>query len=162
MVSYFQERQESEYLTQNPVFDALYCEEEEDVRFDGNVYGGLGDFDEIQKEESFACLSEHDLVWEDDELDALLSKERCVEMGTNGCLETTREEAIAWMLKVIGFYGFNAATAVLAVNYYDRFIARVCFQKDVPWMTQLAAVACLSIAAKVEETQVPVLLDLQV
>ncbi|KAM3202462.1 hypothetical protein P3L10_030086 [Capsicum annuum] len=29
-------------------------------------------------------------------------------------------------------------------------------------MSQLAAVACLSIAAKIEETQVPILLDLQV
>ncbi|CAI9770268.1 unnamed protein product [Fraxinus pennsylvanica] len=35
-------------------------------------------------------------------------------------------------------------------------------QKDKPWMSQLAAVACLSLAAKVEETQVPLLLDLQV
>ncbi|KAH0752220.1 hypothetical protein KY285_005368 [Solanum tuberosum] len=35
-------------------------------------------------------------------------------------------------------------------------------QKDKPWMSQLAAVASLSIAAKMEETQVPLLLDLQV
>lgn len=53
-------------------------------------------------------------------------------------------------------------TAVLAANYYDRFVTSFCFQKDKPWMSQLAAVACLSIAAKVEETQVPLLLDLQV
>ncbi|GFQ00184.1 cyclin-d3-3 [Phtheirospermum japonicum] len=65
------------------------------------------------------------------------------------------------MLSVIGYYGFSALTAVLAVNYYDRFITSLCFQKDKPWMSQLASVACLSIAAKVEETQVTFLLDLQ-
>ncbi|PHT71053.1 Serine/threonine-protein kinase CTR1 [Capsicum annuum] len=43
-----------------------------------------------------------------------------------------------------------------------RFISGFCFQKDKPWMRQLAAVVCLSIAAKMEETQVPLLLDLQV
>ncbi|XP_065863694.1 cyclin-D3-1-like isoform X4 [Euphorbia lathyris] len=36
------------------------------------------------------------------------------------------------------------------------------FTRDKPWMPQLAAVACLFLAAKVEETQVPLLLDLQV
>ncbi|KAH0695603.1 hypothetical protein KY284_015657 [Solanum tuberosum] len=66
------------------------------------------------------------------------------------------------MLTVIGHYGFNALTAVLAVNYFDRFISGVLFQKVKPWMSQLVAVACLSIAAKVEEIQVPLLLDLQV
>jgi len=35
-------------------------------------------------------------------------------------------------------------------------------QQDKPWMTQLAAVACLSLAAKMDETEVPLLLDFQV
>ncbi|KAJ1396752.1 Cyclin-like [Sesbania bispinosa] len=43
-----------------------------------------------------------------------------------------------------------------------RFLFSFRFQNGKPWMTQLAAVACLSLAAKVEETQVPLLLDLQV
>ncbi|PSS02686.1 Cyclin-D3-1 like [Actinidia chinensis var. chinensis] len=34
--------------------------------------------------------------------------------------------------------------------------------REKPWMIQLLAVTCLSLAAKVEETQVPLLLDLQV
>ncbi|KAJ6340551.1 hypothetical protein OIU77_008337 [Salix suchowensis] len=36
------------------------------------------------------------------------------------------------------------------------------FGKEKPWMTQLAAVSCLSLAAKVEETQVPLPLDFRV
>lgn len=35
-------------------------------------------------------------------------------------------------------------------------------QKGIVWMMQLLAVACLSLAAKMEETEVPVSLDLQV
>ncbi|CAH9104053.1 unnamed protein product [Cuscuta europaea] len=73
-----------------------------------------------------------------------------------------RNEALGWMFNVIGHYGFNTLTAVLAVNYFDRLICGVSFQKDKPWMSQLTAVACLSIAAKVEEIDVPLLLDFQV
>ncbi|KAL0350718.1 UNVERIFIED_CONTAM: Cyclin-D3-3 [Sesamum radiatum] len=168
MVSHFYEQ---ESLLHNPIFDALYCEEE---RFDECAGGGLGlkepeieDFNEIQQK-PFAFLFEHDLFWEDDELATLLSKEKKQARLTDdviisdGSLKMVRNEAIRWMLKVIGYYGFNAMTALLAVNYYDRFVTSRCFQKDKPWMSQLAAVACLSIAAKVEETQVPLLLDLQV
>ena len=35
-------------------------------------------------------------------------------------------------------------------------------QQDKPWMNQLEAVACLSLAAKMDETEVPLLLDFQV
>ncbi|KAL8473028.1 hypothetical protein ACS0TY_030030 [Phlomoides rotata] len=168
MVSQFQEQ---ESLLQNPIFDALYCEEE---RFDeclGSVFDfkepEIGDFNKIRKN-PFAVLFEHDLFWEDEELATLLSKEKkqahliLDEMNPDASLKTMRNEAIKWILKVVGYYGFNALTAVLAVNYYDRFITSVYFQKDKPWMSQLVVVACLSVAAKVEETQVPLLLDLQV
>ncbi|KAL5723331.1 cyclin protein [Ranunculus cassubicifolius] len=77
-------------------------------------------------------------------------------------LSVAWQEAVEWMLKVDAHYGFSPLTAVLAVNYLDRFMASVSFQRDKPWMTQLAAVACLSVAAKMEEIQVPLLLDLQV
>ncbi|GER30922.1 cyclin D [Striga asiatica] len=151
---------------QNPIFDALYCEEE---RFDDGFVlkdSENSDLDQIKKT-PFA-LFEHDLLWEDDELACLLSEEkkqaRLIRdvIESDGCLKMSRDEAVKWMLKVIGHYGFGALTAVLAVDYFDRFIASICFQRDKPWMGQLAAVACLSIAAKVEETQVPLLLDLQV
>jgi hypothetical protein len=35
-------------------------------------------------------------------------------------------------------------------------------QQGKAWMLQLLSVACISLAAKMEETEVPVLLDLQV
>ncbi|KAE8680655.1 Cyclin-D3-2 [Hibiscus syriacus] len=74
----------------------------------------------------------------------------------------TRKKALEWIFKVKAHHGFNALTIVLSVNYFDRFISSFNFRKDKSWMGQLAAVACLSLAAKVEEIQVPLLLDLQV
>ncbi|RAL49402.1 hypothetical protein DM860_012835 [Cuscuta australis] len=73
-----------------------------------------------------------------------------------------RAAAVRWILRVSSHYGFSALTPVLAVNYLDRFLSGVIYQEDKPWMVQLAAAACLSLAAKVEETHVPLLLDLQV
>ncbi|GMI89698.1 CYCLIN D3;1 [Hibiscus trionum] len=144
------------------VFDALYCseenwEDEEESCFDN---GGFN------KSNPFPVLLEQDLFWEDDELSSLLSKEvqnqlfDSVEADRN--LAKARREAVEWVLKVNAHYSFSALTAVLAVNYLDRFLFSFKFQSEKPWTTQLAAVACLSLAAKVEETQVPLLLDLQV
>ncbi|CAL5348976.1 unnamed protein product [Camellia sinensis] len=56
----------------------------------------------------------------------------------DSAISVARMEAVEWMLKVNAHYG------------------------DKPWMIQLAAATCLSLAANVEETQVPLLLDLQV
>ncbi|KAL1536508.1 cyclin-D3-3-like [Salvia divinorum] len=140
---------------QNPIFDALYCEEE---RFDDPK------LEEIEK----PPFANHDFFWEEEELKNLLIKEINEiplifdEIISDSSLKSARNEAISWMLKTIRCYAFNASTASLAVSHYDRFITSRCFQRERPWMSQLAAVACLSVAAKVEETQVPLLLDLQV
>ncbi|XP_028772767.1 cyclin-D1-1-like [Neltuma alba] len=76
-------------------------------------------------------------------------------------LRTAREEAIKWMLKVQGYYSFTPGTAYLSVNYLDRFLLSHPLPKDEAWPLQLVAVACLSVAAKMEETRVPLLVDLQ-
>ncbi|KAE8008010.1 hypothetical protein FH972_004560 [Carpinus fangiana] len=87
---------------------------------------------------------------------------RCI-LETDSAISVARSEAVEWMLKVNAHYGFSALSAILSINYLDRFLASHHVQRDnKPWMIQLVAVACLSLAAKVEETQVPLLLDLQV
>lgn len=158
---------------QNPpmVFDALFCEEEgfgEDLGGNG-IEGESDDPCEIVGKLSpfpFVLL-ENDLFWEDHELASLITKEEetriCFgDLNSDGALLVARKESVDWILTVTAHHGFSALTAVLAVNYFDRFISSLQFQKDKPWMSQLAAVACLSLAAKVEETHVPLLLDLQV
>ncbi|CAL9128355.1 cyclin-D2-1-like [Musa acuminata AAA Group] len=72
-----------------------------------------------------------------------------------------RQEAVTWILKVHECYCFRPLTACLAVNYLDRFLSRHCLPQN-EWALQLLSVACLSLAAKMEETLLPSLLDLQV
>ncbi|TKY55674.1 Cyclin-D3-2 protein [Spatholobus suberectus] len=150
------------------LLDALLCEErdtfEED--FDGGEIDN-GDPSARKSQSSPLVLLDNDLFWEDEELVSLISKEGethlcSLSVIADGPLEGPRVEAVNWISKVCGHYGFSALTIVLAVNYFDRFITSLRFQRDKPWMTQLTAVACLSLAAKTEETHVPLLLDLQV
>ncbi|ESW27808.1 hypothetical protein PHAVU_003G234000 [Phaseolus vulgaris] len=77
-------------------------------------------------------------------------------------LVSPREEAINWILKVHAYYSFRPETAYLSVNYLDRFLLSHTLRHDKAWPLQLLSVACLSLAAKMEETKVPLLLDLQV
>ncbi|PKA47865.1 Cyclin-D1-1 [Apostasia shenzhenica] len=73
-----------------------------------------------------------------------------------------REAAVSWILRVNAYHHFQPLTAYLAVNYVDRFLSAHRLPKTNGWPLQLLSVACLSIAAKLEETFVPSLLDLQV
>ncbi|KAE8701192.1 Cyclin-D3-2 [Hibiscus syriacus] len=157
-----EETQQQQIKSPPLILDGLLCEEED-----------LGDYSfetETVKKKAFVVpffLNEHDLLWEDDELISLMSKEKQAHVGNiDVCSEVSfvsaRKRALDWIFKVKARHGFNSLTMLLAVNYFDRFVLSFKFQKDKPWMGQLAAVACLSLAAKVEETQVPLLLDLQV
>lgn len=161
--------------TENPAFafdDNLLCDEQEqDLDFGCGVGVRFGLIEqEIQIVKQKAHLFTHfdnDLLWEEDELSSLLSKEKNVILGegdlfSNRVLMVLRKESVDWMIRVSTHFGFVAMTTILAVNYFDRFLLSPSFQKDKPWMNQLAAVACLSLASKVEEIHTPLLLDLQV
>ena len=157
------------------ILDALYCEEEKWEDDDENEEEHSRSFQGINNggnETPFLLpllLLEQDLFWEDEELLSLFSKEteQTQEISEKNTMDlndfsSSRNEAIEWILKVNSYYGFSTLTSVLAVNYFDRFFSIFQFQSDKPWMFQLTAVTCLSLAAKVEETHVPLLLDLQV
>lgn len=73
-----------------------------------------------------------------------------------------RMDAVDWIWKVHAYYGFGPLTACLAVNYLDRFLSLYQLPEGKAWTTQLLSVACLSLAAKMEETYVPPSLDLQI
>ena len=164
---------EAQELQDPPMaLDALFCEEEgleEDFGENGIEEEESENCDAFLKKQSFCPLVvlENDLFWEDDELSSLIKKEEqthfCYsDLSSDEALMEARKEAVEWIFTVKAHYGFSALTIVLSVDYFDRFISSLQFQKDKPWMSQLAAVACLSLAAKVEETDVPLLLDLQV
>ncbi|CAK9163600.1 unnamed protein product [Ilex paraguariensis] len=81
-----------------------------------------------------------------------------------------REVAVDWIRKVVdgltfnalAYFSFGPLCAYLSINYMDRFLSAYESPKWKAWMMQLLAVACLSLAAKMEETEVPLCLDLQV
>ncbi|XP_049355795.1 cyclin-D3-3-like isoform X1 [Solanum verrucosum] len=135
------------------LLDSLYCKDET--------------FQVFEVKPKSVSLLNQDLIWEKEELESLLSKEEENQMYNvvinNPFLSVFRKEAIEWILEGVDYHNFSAQTAILAVNYLDRFLFSLQSQSEKqPWMNQLAAVTCLSLAAKIEETQVPLLLDLQV
>ncbi|XP_057810944.1 cyclin-D1-1-like [Salvia miltiorrhiza] len=103
-------------------------------------------------EESIAGLLE-------DERDLAIVRGRAVDRPIDA---SVRAEFVAWILKVQCYYGFQPLTGYLSVNYFDRFLYCHQLPKMNGWPLQLLSVACLSLAAKMEERLVPSLLDLQV
>lgn len=81
----------------------------------------------------------------------------------NGALDLSRRrDAVDWIWKVHAYYSFGPLCAYLSINYLDRFLSAYGLPQGKSWMMQLLSVACLSLAAKMEETEVPLSLDLQV
>ncbi|KAK7386735.1 hypothetical protein VNO78_27070 [Psophocarpus tetragonolobus] len=75
---------------------------------------------------------------------------------------SVRKEALDWIWKAHAYYDFGPCSLCLSVNYLDRFLSVYELPRGKSWSVQLLAVACLSIAAKMEEAKVPSCLDLQV
>ncbi|CAL5080345.1 unnamed protein product [Urochloa decumbens] len=153
------------------LFDPLYCPEEHlDLYHDETPGGGEG------AEEHWPDEHEPPPAALDEELPALFEALRAredaaavvppalppaPEDGYGGA--AGREAAVGWACGAVARLGFSALTAALAAAYLDRcFLAGGALRLgDQPWMARLAAVACVALAAKVEETRVPLLLDLQ-
>ncbi|XP_071730950.1 cyclin-D3-3-like [Rutidosis leptorrhynchoides] len=152
---------------QNPNFaigDSLLCDEQ---HCDFDFGSSLLNKQEDEQDPNFIHFQQHDLLWEVDELLCLLNKQKenahFVCYNDDVSLMVSRKESVDWMIRVSSHYGFVALTTVLAINYFDRFLVTTTFQRDnKPWMNQLVAVACLSLASKVEEIQTPLLIDLQI
>ncbi|KAK6154184.1 hypothetical protein DH2020_013823 [Rehmannia glutinosa] len=67
-----------------------------------------------------------------------------------------RKEALDWIFKACAHHNFGELCLYLAINYLDRFLS-----EGKKWIIQLAAVACLSMAAKIDEVNVPSIVELQ-
>ncbi|CAA6657524.1 unnamed protein product [Spirodela intermedia] len=80
-------------------------------------------------------------------------------------LKYARSAAVRWILRVgvphsrlRGYFGFSPQTAYLSVIYLDRFFVKRTIDRQ-SWAIQLLSVACLSLAAKMEECRVPALTE---
>ncbi|KAA8530775.1 hypothetical protein F0562_005457 [Nyssa sinensis] len=109
----------------------------------------------LQSEESFGLMvdKERELMPKDDYLKRLRSGD--LDLGV-------RREALDWIWKAHAHYSFGPSSVCLSVNYLDRFLSFYELPRGKTWTVQLLAVACLSLATKMEETEVPMTVDLQV
>lgn len=141
--------------TQSLSLESLFCQEEDA-------------FESLEQETSDKkCnfdLVKEDLSWEDEELVSMFSREKQTHVflqEKDHSMVVARTRAIEWMLNVKAYFGFSCLTTFLAINYLDRFLCSFQVDNDKPWTMHIAAVTCLFLAAKIEETKVPALLDLQ-
>ncbi|KAI3451207.1 hypothetical protein Pfo_007872 [Paulownia fortunei] len=114
------------------------------------------------------CLSEECIGWMVEREREHLPRDDYLKRLRNGELDMSlRRVALDWMFKACAHYNFGELCLYSAMNYFDRFLSvyelPVCSLErgDKKWAIQLVAVACLSLAAKIEEVNVPSTVDLQ-
>ncbi|KAJ3674349.1 hypothetical protein LUZ60_004965 [Juncus effusus] len=71
--------------------------------------------------------------------------------------KSLRSEAIHWILRTSIYFRMGFQTAYMAVSYLDRFSLKRSIDKEKPWSVRLLSIACLSLAAKMEEYRAPYL-----
>ncbi|KAF3333886.1 cyclin-D5-1-like protein [Carex littledalei] len=69
--------------------------------------------------------------------------------------KSVRYDAVQWILRTSIYFGMGFQTSYLAVTYLDRFSLRRVIDKEKPWAARLLSIACLSLAAKMEEYRAP-------
>ncbi|KAL5556776.1 hypothetical protein UlMin_039012 [Ulmus minor] len=87
----------------------------------------------------------------DSEIDQVLNSDSIQKFRNDSGLVSARLEAVNWILKVHDYYQFRPETAYLSVNYLDRCLLSGTWPKEREWSLQLISVACLALAAKMEE-----------
>ncbi|KAG8642709.1 hypothetical protein MANES_12G113400v8 [Manihot esculenta] len=85
----------------------------------------------------------------------------CLTTSSNW-LKCARLDAIEWIFNTRAIFGFRFHTAYLSGTYFDKFLSKRSIDDGKLWAIRLLAVACLSLAAKMEECRVPLLSEFQV
>ncbi|GAB4852318.1 hypothetical protein Ancab_016511 [Ancistrocladus abbreviatus] len=105
---------------------------------------------------------------EDEYVQILLQREPALAKPRNphsalleGCTRSARLDAIDYILRTRALFGFRFQSAYLSALYFDRFLSKRSIDSQKRWTIELLSVACLSLAAKLEECRVPGLSELQ-
>ncbi|KAJ6419766.1 hypothetical protein OIU84_029810 [Salix udensis] len=146
---------------------SLLCHENETCFFDDSV----SDHSNIKHEQScFGVETEADVEY----VEKLVEREtitfgyRCRSsfddclISSHNWLKFARLDAIEWILNTRAIYGFRFHTAYLSVTYFDRFVSKRSIDEGKLWAVRLLSVACLSLAAKMEERKAPPLSEFPV
>ncbi|XP_059643154.1 cyclin-D4-1-like [Cornus florida] len=140
--------------------DSVATDDQTHQTYDPNMVSGIDRSEPLMglpllSDESFDLLADRERMHlpRDDYLKRLRTGE--LDLGV-------RREAFDWILKAHAHYSFGPLSACLSMNYLDRFLSVYELPRGKTWTVQLLAVACLSLATKMEETKVPITVDLQV
>ncbi|XP_020257717.1 cyclin-D5-3-like isoform X2 [Asparagus officinalis] len=102
---------------------------------------------------------------EDEYIEILVSRESILDTIhssiTSAWLKWARSDSVQWIMKTRVSFSFSYQTAYLALTYYDRFLTHRSIESDKYWAFRLLSIACLSLAAKMEECFVPMLSEYQ-
>ncbi|KAL7085309.1 hypothetical protein ACP275_14G274400 [Erythranthe tilingii] len=106
--------------------------------------------------------------YEDDYIKLLLDRETTTTNGVvlqmqqqNSLILRARLDGIHYILTKREVLGFRYQTAYSSVTFLDRFLSRRSIDVEKPWAIRLLSIACLSLAAKMEESStMPALSDL--
>ncbi|GAB4846898.1 hypothetical protein Ancab_025906 [Ancistrocladus abbreviatus] len=102
---------------------------------------------------------------EDDYIRLLVQKEslspsqRVSDAASPDWLKSERLNAITWILKTRAQLGLKHKTAYLSVAYIDHYLSRKSIHNGPSWIIKLLSIACLWLAAKMEEGGVAGLKD---
>ncbi|KAF8377345.1 hypothetical protein HHK36_030722 [Tetracentron sinense] len=170
-----------------PSFDytasSLLCAEDNNsiMCFDDGDYGTVDEFGDAWKHQNRRSHNQNQsfnggdfltgFPLQSDECLVLMVERECEHLPRDGYLKRlrsgdldlgVRRVAVDWIWKVHAHYSFGPLSVYLSINYLDRFLSAYEMPRSKAWMMQLLGVACLSIAAKMEETEMPLSVDLQV
>ncbi|KAK1410324.1 hypothetical protein QVD17_36859 [Tagetes erecta] len=79
----------------------------------------------------------------------------CVDQNPRNWFKCARLDTINWIFSTREILGFHFRTAYLSLTYFDRFNSKRVIDSGKQWAVQLLGIACLSLAAKMEEQIVP-------
>ncbi|CAL4921363.1 unnamed protein product [Urochloa decumbens] len=142
----------------------LICREDGNDLFpDADDGGGAGADLAVARDDRLLVVDQ-----DDEYVAVLLSKETAAGCGGAAALaeemedwmKAARSGCVRWIIKTTAMFRFSGKTAYVAVTYLDRFLAQRRVNRGQEWALQLLAVACLSLASKVEEHHAPRLSEL--
>ncbi|XP_015972346.1 cyclin-D5-1-like [Arachis duranensis] len=120
------------------------------------------------EEHSLAPLQHYDSASEDEYVSILIERETGTLAFKNiesfifvNCFSHSRMNALNWILQTRATLGFSFQTAYLSMAYFDRFLSKCSIDSGKCWKMRLLSIACLTLAAKMEESEVPVLTEFQ-
>ncbi|PIN02951.1 G1/S-specific cyclin D [Handroanthus impetiginosus] len=108
------------------------------------------------------CLSEECIGWMFEREREHLPRDDYLKRLRSGEVDMSlRKRAFDWMIKACAYHNFGELCLCLAMSYLDRFLSVYNLHGGKTWAIQLVAVACLSLAAKFDEVNLPSTVDLQ-